>query len=88
MPGRAPKVPPIDFSRREAILIASGPRSSTGYSLHVVSVRETNDRVAVTVREDTPSLGEPVVARITYPFRLITIPKNPKSLFLHFVGRP
>jgi len=88
MPGRAPRLPPIDFSHREAILIASGPRSSTGYSLRVVSVRETSDRIAVTVHERTPALGEKVVARLTYPFRLITIPRSPKSLFLHFEGRP
>lgn len=88
MPGRAPKAPRIDFAHREAILIASGPRSSTGYKLRVVRVRETRDRVAVTVRETAPRLGEPVVARLTYPFVLITIPRNPKSLFLHFEGRP
>lgn len=88
MPGRAPNVPRIDFARREAILIASGPRSSTGYKLRVVNVRETRDRVAVTVKETTPKLGEPVAARLTYPFVLITIPQNPKSLFLHFEGRP
>lgn len=88
MPGREPSLPAIDFAHREAILIASGPRSSTGYKLRVVNVRETRDRVAVTVKETTPQLGEPVVARVTYPFVLITIPRNPKSLFLHFEGRP
>ena len=88
MPGRAPAIPRIDFSRREAILIASGPRSSTGYTLHVVSVRDTGDRIAVTVRERTPALGEPVIARVTYPFVLITIPRSDKGLFLHFEGRP
>ena len=88
MPGRAPAAPAIDFSRREAILIAVGPRSSTGYALRVVKVRETSDRVAVTVRERTPTLDERVVARVTYPFRLITIPRIDKRLFLHIEGRP
>jgi len=88
MPGRAPAVPQIDFSRREAILIAVGPRSSTGYALRIVKVRETINRIAVTVRERTPSLGEPVVARLTYPFRLITIPRSRKRLLLHIAGRP
>ena len=88
MPGRAPAVPQIDFSRREAILIAVGPRSSTGYALRIVKVRETSDRIAVTVRERAPSLGEAVVARVTYPFRLITIPPSRKRLLLHIAGRP
>jgi hypothetical protein len=88
LPGRRPVVPNIDFAHREAILVAMGPRSSTGYALHVVKVRETSDRIAVTVRERTPSLGEPVIARVTYPFVLITIPRIDKSLLLHIQGRP
>jgi len=87
-PGRAPAVPPIDFAHREAILVTVGPRSSTGYALRVVKVRETSDRIAVTVRERTPGLGERVQARVTYPFRLITIPRIDKKLLLHIEGRP
>lgn len=88
MPGRSPTLPHIDFAHREAIIIAVGPRSSTGYALTIVKVRETSDRIAVTVRERTPTLGEPVVARVTYPFRLITIPRIDKRLLLHIEGRP
>ena len=88
MPGRAPAVPPIDFARREAILIASGPRSSTGYALRVVSVRETGSRIVVVVRERTPHLGEPVAPHVTYPFLLLTIPRNGKRLSAHYQGRP
>jgi len=88
MPGQAPKAPAIDFAHREAILVAVGPRSSTGYALRVVKVRETSDRIAVTVHERTPTLGEQVTARITYPFRLITIPRIDKKLLLHIEGRP
>jgi hypothetical protein len=88
MPGFAPTVPRIDFAHREAILIATGPRSSTGYALRIVKVRETSDRIAVTVHERAPSLGERVVARVTYPFRLITIPRSSKKLLLHIEGRP
>lgn len=88
MPGRAPAVPPIDFAHREAILIAAGPRSSTGYALRVVRVRDTGSRIAVTVDERTPHLGEPVTARVTYPFLLLTVPRSHKSLLLHYAGRP
>jgi protease stability complex PrcB-like protein len=86
-PGIAP-LPAIDWSRREAILISAGPRSSTGYVLHIVSVRETAHHVVVTVHEDTPTLSQPVEARVTYPYRLITIPRTSKPLFLHWPGRP
>jgi hypothetical protein len=40
------------------------------------------------VRERTPSLGEAVSARVTYPFVLITVARTSKSLVLHFQGRP
>jgi hypothetical protein len=88
MPGSEPRIPPIDWRRREAVLVAAGPRSSTGYVLHVVGVHETGGRLVVTVRERTPSLGEPVEARVTYPFRLITVPRTSKRLLLHWEGRP
>jgi hypothetical protein len=88
MPGRAPAVPPIDFGRREAILIAAGPRSSTGYALRVVSVRDAGSKVAVTLRERTPRLGDAVTPRVTYPFVLLTVPRSGKSLLVRYIGRP
>jgi hypothetical protein len=87
-PGADIRVPSIDWGHREAILVAAGPRSSTGYRLRVVGVRETPHHVEVTVHEDTPQLGAQVVARVTYPFRLITIPRIDKPLHLHWPGRP
>jgi hypothetical protein len=88
MPGRAPKLPPIDFRRREAVLLATGPRSSTGYALEVESVREESGRIVVRVRERAPSLGDPVAARVTYPYRLITLPRRDKPVDVIWEGRP
>ena len=42
-----PRVPAIDFSRDEAVLLAPGPRSSTGYDLRVLSVTDEGGRVVV-----------------------------------------
>ena len=86
--GRNARLPRIDWAHREAILVASGPRSSTGYSLHVVKLLADSGQLVLTVRERTPSLGETVSARVTYPFVLITVPRTNKSLVLHFQGRP
>jgi PrcB C-terminal len=88
VPGGNVLVPPVAWARREAILVASGPRSSTGYSLRVVSLYARGGRLALTVKEHTPSLGQPVTAKVTYPFVLITVPRTKKSLLLHFEGRP
>jgi hypothetical protein len=88
MPGRRLHLPRIDFARREAILVAAGPRSSTGYVLRILGVRETGSRIIVRVRECTPSLGERVTAKVTYPFRLISVPRSDKHLRLKWLGRP
>jgi PrcB C-terminal len=80
--------PAIDFDRRDVVVLAVGPRSTTGYTLEVVSLVERRRRVEVTLRERTPALGDPVRVRTTYPFRLITFPKTGKSAFLHIEGRP
>jgi hypothetical protein len=87
MPGAAPTPPPIDFAHRKAVLIAAGPRSSTGYVLHVDHVTAERSRVVVYVRERTPSLADRVAARVTYPYRLITIPRTAKPTKLVFLGR-
>lgn len=87
-PGRAVRVPPIDFMDREAYLVAAGPRSSTGYDLRIVRVQDVGDQIVVVVRERTPSLGEPVQARVTYPFRLITLPRSDEPVKLKWLGRP
>jgi hypothetical protein len=87
-PGQRLRVPPIDFGRQQAYLVAAGPRSSTGYDLRVVRVREESSHIVVTVRERTPSLGEPVRARVTYPYRLLALPRSDKSVKLKWLGRP
>ena len=87
-PGTVTRLPHVDWSRREAIVIAAGPRSSTGYVLRVLGVRETPNTITVTVHEVTPHLGQPVRAGLTYPYRVITIPRIHKKLFVHWPGRP
>ena len=87
-PGRPLQLPPIDFARRAVYLVAAGPRSSTGYDLQIVRVQDEGDHIVVVVRERTPSLGDPVEARVTYPFRLIALPRNDKPVKLKWLGRP
>jgi hypothetical protein len=70
----------------ERILVSPGPRSSTGYSVEVVRVVEQRTRILLEVRERTPHLGEPVQARVTYPYKLIEIPRTRKHVALHWLG--
>jgi hypothetical protein len=86
--GRSATLPPIDFTRREAILVAAGPRSSSAYGLEVLAVTEERRRVVVSILERTPSLANPGAARLTFPFRLITIARRGKEVILEWRGRP
>jgi len=80
-------LPPIDYSRQETLLVAAGPRSSTGYALRIVSVKEKGGHVEVEVRETTPGLGNRVRARVTYPYRLLAL-ESDKPVHLKWLGRP
>lgn len=87
-PGRRILLPDIDFTRREVYLVAAGPRSSTGYDLQIVRVRDDGDRIVVVVHERTPTLGDRVQPRVIYPFRLITFPRSNEPVKLKWPGRP
>ena len=86
-PGLKIRLPPIDYAKQETFLVAAGPRSSTGYSLHVVRVYEHRGHVEVIVRERTPTLGDRVHPRVTYPFRLLALPSH-EPVHLKWLGRP
>ncbi|MBA3735383.1 MAG: protease complex subunit PrcB family protein [Actinobacteria bacterium] len=88
-PGRPIRLPPLDFSRQEVFLVSTGPRSSTGYALRIVKIRDVGDHIVVVVHERTPTLGETGVrARVTYPFRLIALPRADETVHLKWPGRP
>lgn len=87
-PRRAPTVPRFDFVRDKLILVAAGPRSSTGYGVEIVRVIGLRSTVRVLARETTPSLGHQVAARLTSPYRLITIPATSKRVYVQWQGRP
>ncbi|HVD12407.1 MAG TPA: protease complex subunit PrcB family protein [Gaiellaceae bacterium] len=88
MPGRAPQPPRVDWARDEVVVIALGPRSSTGYSLRIVRVVERRGGIDVYAREQTPSLGDPVTARVTYPYRALAIRRSDKRVSVKLQGRP
>ena len=88
MPGRAPTPAPHNWARDQVVVIALGPRSSTGYSLRVLRVVERRRGIYVYVREQTPTLGEPVRARVTYPYRVLSMHGSAKPVYVKLEGRP
>jgi PrcB C-terminal len=85
--GGSPGTPPkVDFTKRQLLLVSPGPRSSTGYEVDVLSVRERDGKITVRVHERTPGLRDRVEARVTYPYRLLSLPAGQKVL-VDWVGR-
>lgn len=80
------QVPDVDFDQHQALLVSPGPRSSTGYALEIVRVHERGGKVTVTVRERAPELNDEVEPRVTFPYRLITIPAG-KDVYVNWPGR-
>ena len=67
----------------ERVLIASGPRSSSGYALEVRRAVVERGRISIVVRE----LDKPGRAEVTYPYRLLVFPKIDKPVHVHWEGR-
>ena len=57
-PAPVPRIPQFDFGRRKLVLVAAGPRSSTGYEVRIVHITERRSTIAVLAREVTPTLGQ------------------------------
>jgi hypothetical protein len=87
MPGRAPAPPSLNWDRDQVVVIALGPRSSTGYSLKIERVVERRRGIYVYARERTPSLGEPVAPHVTYVYRVLAMHGNAKPVYVKLGGR-
>jgi hypothetical protein len=87
-PEGAPKAARFDFARDRLVLVSAGPRSSTGYGVRIVRITERRSTIDVLAKETTPTIGRPGVARLTSPYRLITIPATSKRVYVQWQGRP
>ena len=68
---------------KESVLITSGPRSSTGYSIEVRRALVERGRISIVVRE----VDRPGRAKITYPYRLLVFRDLGKPVHVHWEGR-
>ena len=83
---RASRIPPNDFAKRQLLLVSPGPRSSSGFGMQILRVRERDGKLTVKVRERAPGLDERVVPHVTYPYRLISLPTG-GDVYVDWVGR-
>ena len=83
---KARERPTVDFSKRQLLLVSTGPRSSTGYAIEILDVEERDGEVTVRVREASPGLDDRVEARVTYPYRLLSLPAG-TEVSVDWLGR-
>jgi PrcB C-terminal len=81
--GQAPRV---DFDRRQLLLVSPGPRSSTGYAMEILGVVEQDGELTVTVRERTPGPDDRIEPRVTFPYRLLSLPPG-REVYVDWPGR-
>ena len=82
----AKRVPKIDFSSRQLLLLSTGARSSSGYGIDVLGATEKEGEITVKVRERSPGIADHVDPHVTYPYRLISLPAG-KDVFVDWTGR-
>jgi hypothetical protein len=84
--GAGGTIPAVDFERRQVLLVSPGPRSSTGYTVEVVEVSDRGSTLTVVLREQAPRITDRVEPRVTFPYRLISLPAG-KDVYVDWRGR-
>lgn len=80
-----PELPSINFNDEIVIAVFQGSKSSTGYSVEITNIRESDDYLEVFVREDEPKQDENAGMKLTEPFHVVKIKKSEKVIqFRHY----
>ena len=69
------KLKQVDYDRRTVIGIFRGKMQSSGFGITVKEIKSKNDKMIIIVNLTDPS-GEATQPIISYPYHIITIPKE------------
>ena len=75
----------------ELLALLRDTRRCSGYGVEIADENVlacTRRGVDVIVREQAPSLGDPVEARVTYPYRAVAIRSTKRPVYVKLQGRP
>lgn len=78
--GYVPTLPDIDFDKYQILSGGLGVKPSTGYSLVVNNVAETNTHIIIDILEISPEAGCLTMPILTYPSATFYIKKTEKPL--------
>jgi hypothetical protein len=71
-------VPDIDFDRYALVVAAMGTRPTGGYTVAVVSLEESEQRIVITVEEKSAGAKCTTTQAVTHPIAIVTTAKTQK----------
>ncbi len=75
-----PGLPEIDFMNYTLVGISIGTRSTGGYSVEIVEIYETPEKVEIIYKISSPAPDDYVTMALTQPYHLVLIPKTSKEI--------
>ncbi|MDR3548058.1 MAG: protease complex subunit PrcB family protein [Candidatus Pacebacteria bacterium] len=75
-----PAAPTVDFSQDEVIAVFDGSNPTTGYSINVSSITDSQGKRLVLINHDSPDQTCKVKNTATDPFEILVVPKTNLTL--------
>ncbi|MFB9076420.1 protease complex subunit PrcB family protein [Flavobacterium procerum] len=69
----ADKVKETDTNSANYVILNMGEKNTSGYSIEVVNVEETDKNIIITVKENNPSPDAMTMQMISYPYTVVKI---------------
>lgn len=69
----ASKVKDSDTNASNYVILNMGEKNTSGYSIEVVKVEETDKNIVITVKENSPSPDAMTMQVISYPYTVVKI---------------
>lgn len=80
-----PPLPPADLTKQVIIAVFQGRCPSSGYGITIIEVSETDEQLTVVVEYREPGPGERVLAVMTDPYCMVSIPHSDKPVGFRIV---
>lgn len=69
----AHKMKDADINNSNYVILNMGEKNTSGYSIRVEKVEETDKNIIITVKENTPSPDAMVMQMISYPYTVVKV---------------
>ena len=81
-----PPLPQVDFSSEMIVLVASGSKPTSGFTITVDSASGTRETASVTVRSISPAPGCAILPAVSNPFDIVRLPQREEVKFVEQSG--